>query len=591
MRGKRSVGFQRGWAPLAAGGEVWEESEVRVMDIVILDLEWNAAYSRRLQGYINEIIEFGAVKCGEDLQVKSEFSCFVKPQVGKHISSTIASLTNITDENLEEGLPFMQAAARFKRWAGDCLVMTWGTSDILTLIENCRYFNGREKVPFLSRYVDLQRYAQVRMGWGTGNQVGLSTAAELLELDVSGMDHHRAGDDSLITLEILRRVYDRVAMGPFVDVCDDEFYRRMTFKTSYICDLRSPLVEAGHLRFACPRCGGESKRTTRWSLKNKSFRAEFACKACGTPFAGRLIIKQKYEGLAVNKKTFPLPEIQEPRKAQPGPVGRMRLEMPQGVGVLRFPEYDGLGWANHAFTTRLGGVSGGEFAAMNLGFGRGDKDENVARNFELFCGAAGFDAQSLVAGAQDHHVNIRRVGGAEKGIGIWREKDMESIDGLCTDVAGVTLVIYTADCVPLYFIDPEHHAIGLAHAGWRGTAAGMAQVMVKRMEAEFGTDPGKLLAAIGPSICRDCFEVDEPVAKEFLALAESEKFVTKPTGTDVKYHVDLWECNRQFLLSAGVREGNITLGGVCTMCESDLVFSHRRTRGHRGSNCAMLALQ
>lgn len=561
------------------------------MDIVILDLEWNAAYSRRIQGYINEIIEFGAVKCGEDLRRKSSFSCFVKPQVGKHISSTISSLTSITDENLEEGLPFMQAAARFKRWAGECVVMTWGTSDILTLIENCRYFSGQEKVPFLSRYVDLQRYSQSHMGWGTGNQVGLSTAAELLELDISGMDHHRAGDDSLMTLEILRRVYDKAAIAPFMDVCDDEFYRRMTFKTSYICDLSSPLVEAAHLRFACPRCGGESKRTTRWSLKNKSFRAEFACKDCGCPFAGRLIIKQKYEGLAVNKKTFPLPEIQEPRKAQPGYVGGMRLEMPQGVGVLRFPAFDGLSWINHAFTTRVGGVSEGEFASMNLGFGRGDKDGNVAENFRLFCEAAGFEAQSLVTGAQDHHVNIRRVGALERGIGIWREKDMESIDGLCTDEPGVTLVIYTADCVPLYFLDPEHRAIGLAHAGWRGTAAGMAQVMVERMGEEFGTDPQKLLAAIGPSICKTCFEVDEPVAAEFLALPGTEKFVDLPTETDKKYHVDLWECNRQFLLLAGVPEGNITLGGVCTMCESDLVFSHRRTRGHRGSNCAMLALQ
>ena len=188
-------------------------------------------------------------------------------------------------------------------------------------------------------------------------------------------------------------------------------------------------------------------------------------------------------------------------------------------------------------------------------------------------------------------MNIRQVGLSERGIGIWREKDMESIDGLCTDVPGVALVIYTADCVPLYFVDPEHHAIGLAHAGWRGTAAGMAKVMAERMQAAFGTDPRKLITAIGPSICKACFEVDEPVAAEFLKLENAEKFVSLPTEADVKYHVDLWECNRQFLLQAGVREENITVGGVCTMCESDLIFSHRRTRGHRGSNCAMLALQ
>ena len=224
------------------------------MDIVILDLEWNGTYSRRLKGYINEIIEFGAVKCGPDLSEKSTFSCFVKPQVAKHISSTIQSLTSITDENLTGGMPFMQAVSRFKRWAGDCVIMTWGTSDILTLIENCRYFSGDEHVPFLARYCDLQVFAQDRMGLGRREQVGLSRAAELLGLDVSGMDHHRALDDSRMTLAILRKVYDSRAIAPYIDRCDGEFYRRVTFKTTYICDIHSPLVEKSHLRFPCPKC-------------------------------------------------------------------------------------------------------------------------------------------------------------------------------------------------------------------------------------------------------------------------------------------------------------------------------------------------
>ena len=166
---------------------------------------------------------------------------------------------------------------------------------------------------------------------------------------------------------------------------------------------------------------------------------------------------------------------------------------------------------------------------------------------------------------------------------------MESIDGLCTNDPGVTLVIYCADCVPLYFYDQEHRAIGLAHAGWRGTAMGMARAMVERMAQEFGTRPEALRVGIGPSIGKDCFEVDEPVAAEFQRLPQWDLFVEGPQRE--KYHVDLWECNRQFLLSAGVKEENIAVGQVCTMCESDLIFSHRKTRGQRGSNCAMLALQ
>ncbi len=575
------------------------------MDIVILDLEWNAAYSRRLRGYINEIIEFGAVKCGPDLEEKSTFTCFVKPQVGKRLNAVTASLTNLTVESLTGGLSFMGAVSKFRKWAGDCVLMTWGTSDVLTLIENCRYFSGREEVPFLSQYCDLQRYAQQRLGSGSREQLGLSAAAEMLRLDVSNMEHHRALDDSLMTLEILKQIYDPEALRPFVEVCDREFYRRTTFKTVYVCDLHNPLIEKSHLRFACPKCGGSGKRTSRWVLKNKGFRAEFRCTACGYPFAGRLVVKQKYEGLAVNKKTYPVSVIEPPREAVPGPLGNMRLDISEQVGVLRFPALEACKTVNAAFTTRLGGVSQREFAAMNLGFGRGDSNENVAENYRRFCAAAGYDVQSLTAGDQDHHVNIRRVGPEQRGIGIWKEKDMESVDGLCTDQPGVTLTIYCADCVPLYFVDEKHHAIGLAHAGWRGTAAGMAKVMVERMAAEFGTDPADLVTAIGPSICRDCFEVDEPVAQEFLKLQEefslsgADCFVTGPVTVYLqngepdqeKYHVDLWECNRRYLLEAGVPPERIVVGNVCTMCESDLLFSHRKTRGKRGSNCAFLALK
>ena len=118
------------------------------MQYIILDLEWNAAYSRRRQGFINEIIEFGAVKVDGHLQVVDTFSALVRPQVGKKISGKVRSLTNITNEELVGGTPFMQVMSRFRRWAGQAVVLTWGTSDILTLIENSLYFSGSEKIPF-----------------------------------------------------------------------------------------------------------------------------------------------------------------------------------------------------------------------------------------------------------------------------------------------------------------------------------------------------------------------------------------------------------------------------------------------------------
>ena len=153
------------------------------MQYIILDLEWNAAYSRRRQGFINEIIEFGAVKVDGHLQVVDTFSALVRPQVGKKISGKVRSLTNITNEELVGGTPFMQVMSRFRRWAGQAVVLTWGTSDILTLIENSLYFSGSEKIPFLQRYMDLQAYCQYRMGETGGQQIGLSTAAEKLGID------------------------------------------------------------------------------------------------------------------------------------------------------------------------------------------------------------------------------------------------------------------------------------------------------------------------------------------------------------------------------------------------------------------------
>ncbi len=563
------------------------------INTAILDLEWNPAYSPRLKGYINEIIEFGAVKCSPDLEVLGTFTCFVRPQVGRHLNPIVADLTSITEDELESGgIPFMNAVSRFKRWLGDCVLMTWGPSDALALIENCKYFSGSMKVPFLTQYCDLQRYAQAALGLNTGEQTALEKAAALLEIDQ--LSRHRALDDSMTALEIFRRVRDRLDPGPYIRKCDESFYRQVTFRTSFVKDIKDPRVRPEHLRLLCPACGGLGVRTCRWRQHNRAFISEFRCRDCGLRFSGRVNIKEKYEGIVVNKKAMALPVIEKPRRAEPGEVGSMGLEINGGVGVLRFPELSSIDFVTHAFSTRIGGVSGREFASLNLGYGRGDPDENVEENYRRFAAAAGFDPEGMVCGCQVHKTDIRRVGEKERGIGIWTQNDCDSADGLCTDVPGVTLVAFAADCVPVYFIDPEHKAIGLAHAGWRGAAAGMPKVMAERMASEFGTDPKKLIAAIGPSICKDCFEVDEPVAKEFLALPNSGEFVTGPAELPgdggVKYHVDLWECCRQSLLSAGVLPEHITVGGVCTMENSDLLFSHRKTRGKRGSNCAMLMI-
>lgn len=290
------------------------------MDFVVLDLEWNGTFSRKLGRYLNEIIEFGAVRTDENLKVLDTFGALVKPQVGKKISGKVHTLTSITNEQLEGGSVFQQTLSRFGKWARGAAVLTWGTSDVLTLIENCRYYCGSDHIPFLHRYADLQAYCEEEMHRETSQQMGLSAAAELLGVDESTCDHHRALDDSLLELECFRRVYLPESLAPFLqDAEDPEFYRRMEFRTMAVCDLHSPLIHPRDLAFRCEKCGRRARRTGEWQLRNKSFRAPFECGRCGNRFYGRVQFKLKYEGLVVRKKIFP-PEEQEHGEEPPETV-------------------------------------------------------------------------------------------------------------------------------------------------------------------------------------------------------------------------------------------------------------------------------
>lgn len=259
------------------------------------------------------------------------------------------------------------------------------------------------------------------------------------------------------------------------------------------------------------------------------------------------------------------------------------------IPFLQLPSFQKQKWLHHAFATRLGGVSTGIFSTMNLGFNRGDSDANVLENYRRFCAAAGFDLQDLVATAQTHQTNLLRVGAKDRGAGILRPKPWHDIDGLVTNEPHVALCVYGADCVPMLFADPVHHAIGVAHAGWRGTVAGIAATTVAKMKREFGTQAGDLLVGIGPSIGPCCFEVDTPVAEKFLTcpfLPVKTCVVKKDNG---KWNIDLWEANAQILRKAGVC--HIEKGMICTKCHSDLLWSHRATGGKRGGMCGILCIE
>ncbi len=267
------------------------------------------------------------------------------------------------------------------------------------------------------------------------------------------------------------------------------------------------------------------------------------------------------------------------------------LNFVDGVGFLTFPSLSKLNFVNHAFSTRIGGVSTGEFKSMNLNFKRGDNPENVTENYKIFCRAAGFDYESLISSSQDHNTTVRCVTQADCGIGIYREHDMPSVDALITNEPNVTLVTHYADCTPLLFADPEKKVIALAHAGWRGTVAKIGEITVETMCEQYGCDPSDIIAVIGPAIGGCCYEVDTPVYEQFASFTELKPaYFTKSLGYG-KYKIDLKEANRRMLMEAGLLSINISVSDVCTQCNSGLLYSHRASGGKRGGLVAMMSIK
>ncbi len=267
--------------------------------------------------------------------------------------------------------------------------------------------------------------------------------------------------------------------------------------------------------------------------------------------------------------------------------------MPDGTELvlLKYPLLEQTGIVGHCFSTRYGGVSEGFLGSMNLSFSRGDKKENVEENFRRITSVLGKRIEDLVFTDQTHTTNVRKVTAADAGCGIVKERDYTDIDGLITDVPGLVLATFYADCVPLYFVDPVHRAIGLSHSGWRGTVGRMGAVTLAAMEREYGTKPQDVICAIGPSICQECYEVSEDVAEAFqkeFKGREDEILDSKGNG---KYQLDLWRANEIVLREAGVKKEHLAVTNLCTCCNPDALFSHRASAGKRGNLGAFLFLK
>lgn len=267
-------------------------------------------------------------------------------------------------------------------------------------------------------------------------------------------------------------------------------------------------------------------------------------------------------------------------------------ENTDSVPYLEYPMLKDTGIVRHGFSTRLGGVSEGYYASMNLSFDRGDRKEAVAENFRRIGEALGVRCEDMVLSRQTHTTNVRIVTDADRGKGITRERDYTDVDGLVTNVPGICLVTSYADCVPLFFVDPVKKVIGLSHSGWRGTVGKIGRKTVELMHERFGSDPADILAAVGPSVCMDCYEVSGDVIGKFKeAFSENwwdQLFYEKPDG---KYQLDLWKANELIFQESGILPEHIAVTNICTHCNSDILYSHRAAGDKRGNLCAFLALK
>lgn len=241
----------------------------------------------------------------------------------------------------------------------------------------------------------------------------------------------------------------------------------------------------------------------------------------------------------------------------------------------------------HCFSTRFGGVSEGALASLNLGVHRGDRPANVRENYRRLGAAVGFESKNTVFTKQVHSDIVQRVGKQDRGRGLVYPVEVPR-DGLVTNEPNVALTIFSADCTPVLLYDPVTRAVGAAHAGWRGTASGIAARTVEAMCREFGSRPENLRAAIGPCISQCCFETDSDVPEAMLAaLGEEAHCAIRSVGE--KYYVDLKQLNAMWLRRVGVAQ--IDLSCDCTACQPQRFWSHRRVGNSRGSLAAVIMLK
>ena len=252
------------------------------MFYVIMDLEWNNSYNKIYRSFVNEILEIGAVMVNEDLEVIDTFSVIIRSQLIKKLSGRVKNLTHITNEDMSSGISFQRAVSDFSKWIGsrNCVFMSWGNSDIRVLYDNFNMFCRVSGIPFLTQYVDLQKYCQEFIVSAGNQQIGLVNAAVEMGIDISDCNFHRALEDSLLGLRCLKKCFNRDHLLNSAVICDRSFYQKLLFKSNLITNINSPKIDRSKMKCKCEKCGEQMRRMSDWKTVNQAFTALFFCKNC-----------------------------------------------------------------------------------------------------------------------------------------------------------------------------------------------------------------------------------------------------------------------------------------------------------------------
>lgn len=259
-----------------------------------------------------------------------------------------------------------------------------------------------------------------------------------------------------------------------------------------------------------------------------------------------------------------------------------------GVWHGEFASFSAKG-IKHGISTRLGGQSSAPFTSLNLGLHVGDDTEVTWQNRQAFCQALGLAADHAVTADQVHGTVVYQVTARDAGRGSRHYHEaIQGTDALITNVPDIPLLLFFADCVPVIIFDPVQNAIGISHAGWKGTVAKIGQKTLLAMKQQYQTNPADCLVGIGPSIGPCCYEVDAVVINSLQANFSRWQELVNPAGEH--WHLNLWQANHQQMREIGVLDENISISGICTACNTQIFYSHRAEAGRTGRIGAVIAL-